>query len=48
MSGDGGRRLRGDRDGDRLILTFVLDDADVFHEHLNRLNQDQPRPDQLG
>lgn len=48
VSGGHGRRLRGDRDGDRLILTFVLDDADVFHQHLNRLNQELPDGDQLG
>lgn len=48
VSGEHGRRLRGDRDGDRLILTFVLDDADVFHEHFNGLNQGLPGPDRSG
>lgn len=34
-----GRRLRGDRDGDRLILTFVLEEADEFHSRLQEYNQ---------
>jgi hypothetical protein len=31
-------RVRGDREGGRLVVTFVIDDADSFHPHLEALN----------
>lgn len=34
-----GRRLRGVRNGDQLVLTIVIEDPDHFHSHLNRFNE---------
>lgn len=39
-------RVRGDREGNKLVVTFVVDDADSFHPHLETLNLDVDEPEE--
>ncbi len=46
MEAGNGLRVRGDREGNKLVVTFVVDDADSFHPHLETLNLDLDEPEE--